>query len=277
MAGSSAPVEQPAFASQITNLKYPLTGTQFGTLQRGYMVWDSTSLPTGYSSAARVNFLFNPSTVTASYSLIPDTSVQAAMMFPTAYNNTDLRVPLSQTVEWSLLFDRTFELWGAYSYSDGIPIEQQIQVNAGTNNAAAVGVMVDINAMQQFTGMYANYYSGASAAQQSAAGGSISGSLYNQQGIMQPIYSYVWFGSNTLFYYGYVSAWDVTITHWTQYMIPMRCVINVTFTMMPTPTGAGSGNANADYNLQQITNNLIHPTNQNPNALPGLGGGPVNP
>jgi hypothetical protein len=260
------PIVQPAFASQITNLKYPLTGTQYGTLQRGYMVWDSTALPTGYSSAAQVNFLFNPSTVTASYSLIPDTSVQAAMLFPTAYNSTDLRVPLSQTVEWSLLFDRTFELWGAYAAGTNSEIQQQIQVNSGTNNASAVGVMVDINAMQQFTGMYANFYSGTSAAEQSASGSTIASSLYNQQGIMMPIYSYVWFGSNTLFYYGYVSEWDVTITHWTQYMIPMRCVINVTFTMLPTPATSTSNAANDEYDIQQLqkTNLLLTGSAQTP-------------
>lgn len=261
MANSSAPIEQPPFDPRIQTLKFPLGGADFGTLQRGYMVWDSTQLLTGYSSAAKMNFLFNPSTVTATYSLIPDTSVQAAMMFPTAYDNTDLRVPLSQTVEWSLLFDRTFELWGNYNSGTQSGVSPGA---ADNNNPSVVGVMVDINAMQQFTGMYANFYSGVSAVQQSS--GSSQGGLYNQQGIMMPVYSYVWFGSAALFFYGYVSEWDVTITHWTQYMVPMRCVINITFTMMPTPAGVAGASSNADYNLQQITNTLIHPTNATSNG-----------
>lgn len=269
-ASSSAPVTQPPFDPRIQTLAFPLGGNQYGSLQRGYMVWDNTQLLTGYSAAAQMNFLFNPSTVTASYSLIPDTSVQAAMMFPTAYNNTDLRVPLSQTVEWSLLFDRTFELWG--NYNSGT--QQGVTPSAAdNNNPSVVGVMVDINAMQQFTGMYANFYSGQQGAA-TAAGSSISGSLYNQQGIMMPVYSYVWFGSAALFYYGYVSEWDVTITHWTQYMVPMRCVINVSFTMMPTPAPTAGSNSNSDYNLQQInnTNAITHPSTFTNTGLPETNG-----
>lgn len=95
----AGPIAQPPFSSKIQTLYYPLGGGNFGTLERGYMVWDSTIPVQGYSGQAMVNFLFNPSTVTATYSLIPDTSVQAAMLFPQAYNSTDLRVPLSQTVE----------------------------------------------------------------------------------------------------------------------------------------------------------------------------------
>jgi hypothetical protein len=264
-----AAVVQPAFATQITTLKYPLSNGQSGSISRGYMVWDDSQLPTGYSTAAKVNFLFNPSTVTASYSLIPDTSVQAAMLFPTAYNSTDLRVPLSQTVEWSLLFDRTFELWGAYD-SNGAP--NSLTANAaagvdGTIDPSVVGVLVDINAMGQFTGLDTGYYSGTPGATSGTDAITASG-LYGQQGVMQPIFSYVWFGLN-LWYYGYVSQWDVTITHWTQYMIPMRCVINVSFTMMPLPNNNTPSNSssNTDYSLSNIASQNLTNTSVNP----GLG------
>lgn len=262
-ASTNSPIDQPAFDSRIQTLKYPLGGGQFGNLQRGYMVWDSTQLLTGYSSAARMNFLFNPSTITATYSLIPDTSVQAAMMFPTAYNNTDLRVPLSQTVEWSLLFDRTFELWGSYDNS-GNAINGQAFENIN-NDPSVVGVQVDIAAMQQFTGMNANFYSGSSASVGNSSSDQIAGSLYNQQGIMMPVYSYAWFGKY-LWFYGYVSEWDVTITHWTQYMIPMRCVINVTFTMMPTPAPTTGSNANTEWSAASIAQNTLNSITHLPGA-----------
>jgi hypothetical protein len=260
-----AAVVQPAFATQITTLKYPLSNGQSGSISRGYMVWDDSQLPTGYSTAAKVNFLFNPSTVTASYSLIPDTSVQAAMLFPTAYNSTDLRVPFTQTVEWSLLFDRTFELWGSYD-SNGAPNTLGTDTD-GTTDPSVVGVLVDINAMGQFTGLDTGYYSGTPGATSGTDAITASG-LYGQQGVMQPIFSYVWFGLN-LWYYGYVSQWDVTITHWTQYMIPMRCVINVSFTMMPLPNNNTPSNSssNTDYSLSNIASqNLI-----NTSVNPGLG------
>ena len=38
-------------------------------------------------------------------------------------------------------------------------------------------------------------------------------------------------------YYGYINEWSVQYTHWTQYNIPMRCVISVNFTMLPMPPG----------------------------------------
>jgi len=190
------------------------------------------------------------------------------MMFPTAYNNTDLRVPLSQTVEWSLLFDRTFELWGSYN-NDGSAVNGLAYEDVN-NDPGVAGVQVDIAAMQQFTGMNANFYSGNNSVAQSSA--SSAGGLYNQQGIMMPVYSFAWFGKY-LWFYGYVSEWDVTITHWTQYMIPMRCVINVTFTMMPTPTSVTGSNANTEWSAagqaQDTLNNIAH-TTPTGTPLPGL-------
>jgi len=62
--------------------------------------------------------------------------------------------------------------------------------------------------------------------------------LYNgTQGFVMMIPCYAYFGgSNNVKYFGYISEWDVTYTHWTQWMVPMRCVIDITFTMLPPPT-----------------------------------------
>ncbi len=43
-----------------------------------------------------------------------------------------------------------------------------------------------------------------------------------------------------LYYYGFISDWSVQVTQWTQFMIPMRCVINIDFTLLPT-TATASG------------------------------------
>lgn len=229
----TVPIVQPPFDSRITTLAFPLQGGEFGTIQRGFMVWEQPV--GGYSSTAQVQFLYNPSYVSADYTM-SNSSVASAYLFPTGFNSTNLRVPLNQSVEWSLLFDRTYELWGQYD-SQGLPQQSN---NSSQNNPAVVGVLADIMAMQQFTGMFVAYSSGSSTTTTPS-----SGSLTGWQGIMQLIPSYVYFGGsgsalNSLWYYGYISEWDVTITHWTQYMVPMRCVINITFTMLPPPTSSGS-------------------------------------
>jgi hypothetical protein len=70
--------------------------------------------------------------------------------------------------------------------------------------------------------------------------------LFQHQGIIQLIPAYVFFGdSKNLQYYGYISEWDVTITHWTQFMVPMRCVINISWTMLPSPQGGNVSSGSA--------------------------------
>jgi hypothetical protein len=36
-----------------------------------------------------------------------------------------------------------------------------------------------------------------------------------------------------LAFYGYISEWSVNYAHWTANMVPIRCVVSVTFTMLP--------------------------------------------
>ena len=241
----TAPFAQPGFDSRISTLAFPVGGGGYGSIQRGFMVWDpSVGLPGDYSSAAQVNFLYNPSTVSADYNMM-STAVGAGVLFPTAYSTSVLAVPLNQSVEFSLLFDRTYELWGSYA-TDGTPnanvsTGSSLNPTLGNTNPSAVGVLADIMAMEQFTGMFIAFSSGNTSTTKPTASSAV-----GWQGIIQMIPSYVYFGgsnsaSTSLWYYGYISEWDVTVTHWSQYMVPMRCVINVTLTMLPPPTTGKSG------------------------------------
>lgn len=215
-------IQQPKFDDRIYSLQYPLTGTARGTLKRGYMVWAKPI--SGITSRATVHFLYNPSTVEADYPL-SDSTVAASLLFPTPGDKADLRVPLQQTVSWSILYDRTYELWESYN-ADGSP---KFGLGADGNNPQVIGVLADIFQMQQFTGMTASYNSGGLP---TPAG--TKNLFLGHQGILQLVPSYVFFGgAQALSYYGYVSEWDVQITHWTQYMVPMRCVIDISFTMLP--------------------------------------------
>lgn len=227
-----SPIQHPPFDNRIYSLPSPVSGPH-GTLSRGLMFWES-AIP-GYTFPATMRFLYNPSTVTADYYMAPDASVSASLLFPTAFNSTQLRVPLNQSVTWSLLFDRTYELWGSYN-DNGTPKYKNFPDG---NNPQVVGVLADIIQMQQFTGMLVSYAGTAVGPGQSPAT-----NINGYQGILQLIPSYVFFGKflegPSLSYFGYVSEWDVTITHWTQFMVPMRCVINITFTMMPQEAQSGN-------------------------------------
>lgn len=233
MAKGKSPILQPKFDSRIYSLAFPNQDTTPGhskQLRRGYMIWDKAI--TGYNSRAVVHFLYNPSTVQATYSM-SDPNAAASLMFPNAHDNLDLRIPLNQTATWSLLFDRTYELWGAYN-SSGNP-NQGLGVHQ--NNPSVLGVLSDIYQMQQFTGMDVQFQ------QTNGAGiqGAPTGSFTRHQGILQLIPSFAYFGGKqALSFYGYISEWDFQVTHWTQFMVPMRCVINVSFTMLPPARNVGT-------------------------------------
>src|SRR6185437_2595775 len=91
---------QPDFDDRIKTLQFPLEGREFGKLKRGTMVWESSNPNLG--GKARVNFLYNPATVQTSYSI--NQNFGATLQFPVPGDTSDLRVPLSQTVSWSLLY-----------------------------------------------------------------------------------------------------------------------------------------------------------------------------
>lgn len=222
-------ITQPAFDKRLRTLAFPLTGGGTGEyLQTGAMVWDKP-LP-GYSQRAAVKYLYNPSTVSADYN-IADASAQASLNFPNAGDTATLAIPLSQTAQWSLMFDRTFEVWQGYE-TTGIPI-----AGNSSMSASALGVYIDVLAFMQFTGMLTTYSYGTAGTPPATANSNLAASANG--GIMQLVPSWAFFGNtnvaNGLMFYGYINEWSVQYTHFTQYNVPMRCVISVNWTMLPQP------------------------------------------
>lgn len=260
---------QPAFDSRIRRLPSPL-GVAID-IQRGQMVWDGKqgSNGLGYTGGPfgdgrdRINFLFNPSTVSSDFN-VGNASLQAAMMYPVPGSSTTLLAPLMQTVSWELYFDRNFELaygTGAAGLGTGQP-----------NDPGVIGCQADVLQFMQFTGLLSdlNTASGVSA----LTGGTVEGgstapiSALGSGGIMVMVPCFVYFGNATavlqdvrnpsvnfdainyqLAYYGYISEFSVQYTHWTNNMIPIRCVISVNFTMLPQP-----GSADIQSVLADVTN-----------------------
>lgn len=210
-----APFE-PEIAS---NLHWPLNQSK-ERLRRGYMIWDKSQMPPGYSSPAQVNFLYNPSEISASYTM--QYAASATQQFRNPGDTANLVVPMQQAVSFTLLFDRTYAFW-----------------NSIQGELSEFGVDVDVRAMKQFTGMFVDNDGQANATGQAAG-------LF--QGVMGRVNAYLHFaqGRQGLSYYGYVDSWDVTYTHFSNNMIPMRCSMDVSFTLLPPPqqqnnkTGLGS-------------------------------------
>lgn len=274
-------LQQPTFDPRIRRLAQPF-GTGTTPLQRGHMAWDpNVPWPQPYSQhqnwagAPKILFLYNPSTVAASYE-ISDATAQSALIYPVTSVSPILRVPLQQQISFTIMFDRTYELFSAAT-------------NQSTSNAAAsdpnskimqqYGVELDILCVKQFTGMFTQVYAGNNPLASSDGSSSTTDTQnVNQgfsinginQGVMQLAISYIYFGDpqSGLRFYGYIDSWDVQYTHFTQGMVPMRAVVDISFTLLPqpqknqTPDGAAAtaqdqtNNPTTGITLGQITKNF---------------------
>lgn len=253
---------QPPPVTNIRVLNAPFDAGASQPIYRGYMSWDPNvtwvdpySKAQNWSGAPKVQFLYNPSTISASYSIDNTNGAQASMTFPVSNTGStgSLVMPLQQTLGFTIMFDRTYEMW----YNSYASVDQ-------------LGCEVDVIAMKQFTGMFSNAQSLGSSGSSSAGGGntnpysidtSSAQAIPNMQvanpnqggllqGIMTYVQSYFFFSQppTGLMYYGVVNNWDVQYTHFAQDMRPMRCVIDVSVNLLPpvTPgggTGGGGGGA----------------------------------
>lgn len=233
------------------------------SLQRGYLVWADKGGNVGYTGGPfgdgrdMIRFQYNPSTISSSYA-VANASLQAAMMYPVPGSTGQLLAPLQQQAQFELYYDRTYEL----AYGSG--------ANTGkgrVNDPAVIGCQSDVIQFMQFTGMLADVAdeTGGIAALSTTGGDTSSGLSAGAQtnalgtgGIMTMMPC--WFFptssaviqafnnnstnynslSNALSYYGYLDSWSVQYTHWTAAMVPIRCVISVSLTMLPTPANPGT-------------------------------------
>lgn len=210
--------QNPPFHPNITNL----SGTQLtaSNLRPDRELYRGLITTRGFGSskpAYRVNFLYNPSTISEARG-IDETSE----ILPAAERNpldpSQYRVGLNGAVSFNLLFDRTYELWDA-SY---------VNTDEGT-----YGVYADVNAFYNLLGI--NSLNVQSPVALGTGIYSVDKYAMVVQGnmTMTPVDLYFGYKSNgALKYFGYISQFDVTYTHFTQKMIPQRCAINIGFTLM---------------------------------------------
>lgn len=234
MAGKKASVTTPGtgiyennFDNRIRNIPSYLPGETGGAsngLIRGYMV---SAFPKGQTGKFyMLNFLYNPSTVQVSHSL------DAANQVMPAYTRSDqdTGTPLTAaggTLSFSLLFDRSYEMSdktqfdsveGTYGVAAdihvlynlvGINMKQQVW-NSATSSDAASTETGDVVGIMQMNPLWVHF---------NQARHSFADTLPNM---------------TRMRYFGYLSSLDISYTHFTHRMTPVRCAVAISMQLMST-------------------------------------------
>jgi hypothetical protein len=244
--------QQAGFDARIMNL--PLIGDQViqnpgalypyvdSALARGYIKQEHSSYTGRIQPVYACAFLYNPSTVEVTHGI--DASA-ASLTLPQYQRNPDdsgtYLVGLSSALNFSLLFDRTYEMnsmkqllpSNLLPYPDRIP---QPDGTFATEDPREIGVLADVRALYRVCGIQ-----GASVTQTWVDGGGTSRTNVVNGSMMQ-IPSWVYFSNNNfgssfakdnLAYYGYISGLDIQYTHFNMSMMPMRCAVAIAFTLLP--------------------------------------------
>lgn len=225
-------VDNGPFDPRITSIPFTqnLGGTDWVTgsggkkLTRGFIIQEKAV----HGARQRCNFLYNPSAISLSHGI--DTNV---LSDPNAVNKDDVTagqtlLPLQQTLSFSLLFDRTYELWDP----------SKLYGEAATM-VPSFGVAYDILSLYKITGVATPMpVTDDSSADADAYKKAFEKGTYSNgpAGPMTYVPVYVVIGTS-LSYYGVIQSLDLQYTHWTQEMIPSRCQVTVTVTLLPTPQG----------------------------------------
>lgn len=224
-------IANPTFDKRIRTIN-DFTSDTGAAFLRGFMVTDQPI--NGYYYA--VNFLYNPTTVSAAHSL--DNSLITGQGVNPNDVTTPL-VPLAQEVSFSLLFDRTYELWDS-TYAN--------------SEVGQRGVMMDVLALYRMVQITAppsldadgTVHSGVVSPTNSPA-------FFRPRGPMLQTPIRVSIG-DPLAYYGYIDSINLTYTHWSHGMVPQRCQADISVTLLPDPDGNSTfGRVTAD----QFPNNTF--------------------
>lgn len=241
--------EQAAFDPRILNLPlignittqapgtlFPLVQT---SLRRGYVKQDRSSFNGPNAPVYACAFLYNPSEIDVTHGIDPSAQ---SLTLPQYQRNPDdtstYLIGLQGSVNFNLLFDRTYEInsgvpqtvGASPPYPDNIP-----QPSGGLvrEDPRAIGVLADVQALYRVCGIQ-----GQRVTQNwtDANGNTQTSTLL---GMMMQVPAWLHFGgqgnAGSLSYYGYISGLEISYTHFSMSMIPMRCAVGVAFTLLPSP------------------------------------------
>jgi hypothetical protein len=234
-------VENPPFDPRIRlipGVASSDTGSEGGsTLFRGRI--ETRDKVNGYFR--RLNFLYNPSGVQWTGSVDTNTIGDAAVMDPN--DSSQFIMPMSQSVGFSLMFDRTYETW---VYDANIETSRLGVVADIKHFYAMLGILGDPTAY-----LPANVHTQGDPA---SWGTALVASLKNSVDVstiddasptsfMQYVQVRVILGKHVS-YYGVINSATVSYTHFTQRMIPNRCSLEISMTLFPVTNLVVNGGQN---------------------------------
>jgi hypothetical protein len=164
-----------------------------------------------------LNFQYNPTSFSHSASLQADIPVLGADDGGSGQggNWTAFVANSGQSVDFSLLFDRTYETW---SYDS-------------KKSASVQGVLADIRLLYAMLGMYYD-----STTFTEGGGGKVAvpgaNTTLSPTGVLTAKPVWVSFGQH-MQYYGIIGSLNVTFTHFTQTMTPVRAAVSLSLSVLP--------------------------------------------
>lgn len=182
------------------------------------------------SENLRINFLFNPSEINVTHSI--DSNIPSNEQVNQNPNrvpgSTAMYVETGMGLSFSLLFDRTYEMY--------------TRDKSQQNFARAYGVYSDVAAFYRYLNIIPDLPFNSPAhirlpGSDPETGGALDMTGWTAISPHRPAQlrsSYVYIGTR-MFYYGYINSFDVTYTHWSHDMVPIRCRVDIGFTLQVDP------------------------------------------
>jgi hypothetical protein len=206
-------IYQPPFDSRTTRLTFQ---GKDGVLQSGRIISAPAKKATmGYIDRVGVLFLYNPSEISLAYSADPNAPIPAELNNP---SNVGQTLNGTGSLSFNLLFDRTYDTWGQGA---------RMNKNTADGITARYGVYVDVRQFYLMLGMVRPHEITLRKSNHTVIDWDIPGyELQTGPMISTPVQVYFG-GKESLTYYGRVTSFNVTYTHWTRRMTPNRAVINL--------------------------------------------------
>ncbi|MBD0734067.1 hypothetical protein [Streptomyces sp. CBMA29] len=253
---ASSVITNPAFDKRILRLSQ-VHGSQTTAFQRGFLQTATRRNPSTGSRGAkryRVNFLYNPSDLSESRSVnINDNATALPTELKSDADTGQVLGITGASISFSLLFDRTYEvanpqIWNRPEaamgcYSDITAIFGLVGISQATLRPSATQVPYAPGQGPNNSGVTTTLGPGPTTSSTTTA----NANPEQTYGVMKlnpvfavfcPVRTLDPSGFNTgvsmMRYYGYINTLGIQYTHWTQRMIPVRCVVNVSMALLMT-------------------------------------------
>lgn len=225
------------------NGPYSSWSTESG-LARGFVVQAQSQAQTD-GSLFGCAFLFNPSIITLQHAIDSNSSLVLPQYRRLSADTGVYVIGLASTIDFSLFFDRTYEVntaaelgngtyapYGPLGFLPGTSLNPESSGILTNDDPRLIGALADVNALYRVVGM-TNPIPNQSWTNDN---GSVTSNI-TVTGPMQQVPCYFMLSSNMVSnvpnFYGYIDSLGITYTHFTQAMVPMRAQVDVEITMLP--------------------------------------------